>query len=296
MITVNSKKLIWVPILCIAPAILLILMFKLLPILSTVADSFLFQGQPSFQNYAFLLSDPSFWKSLWVTVKFNIITTPLQILLAIALALLVNQKLRGISWFRTVFYFPVTMSMTVATIIWGMMLNPNNGLINGILKAIHLPAQPFMTSEAQALWCIIVIASWKGVGYWMMFILAGLQGIDHSIYEAARIDGSGWWRTTCSMTLPLLKNSLLFVVVANTTANLLLFAPMYVITKGGPNGSTNVLMYEAYKSAFLYVDRERAAAVMTILLLIISAVVGVQFYLAGRGERASRPAHRRTAV
>lgn len=279
MIRIQSKKMALIPLACIAPAFILILVFKLYPILATIGDSFVYKASISLTNYRYLFSDPSFWNSLWVTFKFNIVTTPLQILLALALALLVNQKVKGITIFRTLYYFPVTISITVATIIWGMMFNQTNGLINGVLALLGISPQPFLNSPSQALWCLVVIASWKGIGYWMMFLLAGLQGIDPSVYEAARIDGSSWWGTTLKITIPLLKNSLLFVTVADTTANLLLFAPMYIITKGGPAGSTNVLMYEAYKSSFLYVDRPRAAAVMSVLLFIIALVVGLQFLL-----------------
>lgn len=284
----GSKKGI-IPLLCIAPAFVLLFVFKLYPILLTVGESFVYKGALSMNNYLGIFEDPMFWKSIWVTIKFNLVTTPLQIVLAICLALLVNQRLKGIAIFRTIYYLPVTLSMTIATIVWGLMLNPNNGILNGILSILNVPAQPFLTSSKQALWSIATIATWKGVGFWMMFLLAGLQTINSELYEAARIDGAGLFRTIWSVTLPLLKGSLLFVIVADTTANLLLFAPMYMITKGGPASSTNVLMYEAYKSTILFGDRERGAALVTVLLLIIAAVVLLQFYfMRDKDEAAAR--------
>lgn len=267
------------PYLFIAPACILILVFKIGPILSTLLEGFTFNGEFSLKTYQYLLEDPQFWKSLWVTIKFNLIITPVQIILALILALLVNVSLKGIGFFRTIIYLPVTISMTVATVIWNMMLKPDNGIFNSILSVFGIGSQGFLTDSKQALWCIVVIATWIGVGYWMMFILAGLKNIDESVYEAAKVDGANWFTTTSKITLPLIKNTLLFVIVADTTTNLLLFAPMQLITKGGPMGSTNVLMYEAYKSAFQFADRPRSSAIITILLLLIIAVCVVQFKL-----------------
>lgn len=267
------------PYLFIAPACILILIFKIGPILSTMLEGFTFNGEYSLKTYQYLFEDSQFWKSLWVTIKFNLIITPVQIILALILALLVNVSLKGIGFFRTIIYLPVTISMTVATVIWNMMLKPDNGIFNSILSVFGIGSQGFLTDSKQAIWCIVVIATWIGVGYWMMFILAGLKNIDESVYEAAKVDGANWLTTTSKITLPLIKNTLLFVVVADTTTNLLLFAPMQLITKGGPMGSTNVLMFEAYKSAFQFADRPRSSAIITILLLLIVAVCVVQFKL-----------------
>ena len=121
-------------------------------------------------------------------------------------------------------------------------MNPDNGVINSFLNFLGIPSQGFFVDKDQAIWCIVLVATWKGVGYWMMFILAGLKNIDTAIYESAKIDGAGWLTTIVKITLPLIKKVLLFVCVANTTSNILLFVPMQVITDGGPQSSTNVLM------------------------------------------------------
>ena len=134
----------------------------------------------------------------------------------------------------------------------------------------------FLIDKKWALLSIVLIASWRGCAYWMMFILAGLKGIDTAVYESAKIDGSGFFSTLFGITIPLLKNTLLFVVIANTTANFLLFAPIQIATNGGSQGSTNVLMYEAYKSAFKYSNRPRQACIVTILLVIVVLVCFVQ--------------------
>lgn len=265
------------PYFIIAPALLLIIIFKLYPIVLNIWNSFQWKGELSVRSYELIFADKTFWKSLWTTFKFNLILTPLQIVISIGMSLLVCQRIRGVALFRTIYYLPVTISITVACIMWNMMLNPSNGVVNSVLMKFGMEAQPFFTGKDQALESIMLVATWKGCGYWMMFLLAGINDIDTSIYEAAKIDGSSYWNTVFHITLPLLKKQIAFVVIADTTSNLLLFAPMYMITKGGPRGSTNVLMYEAYKSAFVYGDPARAAALMTVLLLMVGIVVAIQF-------------------
>lgn len=271
------KKYKVLPFVLILPAITLILVFKIYPILKTLIDGFVVNSRFSLSTYSVLFQDPTFWNSLWVTLKINLVMIPLQILISLLLALAVNVDIKGIGVFRTIFYLPVTISLTVAVLLWNLMMNPNGGVLNSIFSVFGIPAQTFLMDRKQALWCIVIIATWKGVGYWMMFLLAGLKGIDTSIYEAARIDGANYWRIVRSITIPLIKPVLLFVLVANTTANLLLFIPMQMVTKGGPEGSTDVLMYEAYKSSFMFINPERSAALVTILLVIIVLICVVQF-------------------
>lgn len=275
----------FIPYCFLFPAMILIGVFKVYPILSTIGEGFTYNGEISIQTYQLLFDDPVFWESLLTTLKFNVIITPVQILLAIVFALLVNVKLKGIGIVRTILYLPVTISMTVATVLWNMMLNPNNGIMNSIIALFGGGKQGFFTDAKQALWCIVIVASWIGVGYWMMFILAGLKNIDESVYEAVAIDGANWMQKTLKVTLPMIKNSVIFVLVADTSTNFLLFAPMQLITKGGPQNSTNVLMYEAYRSAFSYADRPRSSAIVTILLIIIVIICLVQFRLLNQEER-----------
>ena len=258
------------PYLIIAPTIILILLFKIYPILENVFTSFLWKGEWSTRSYEMIFADKTFWKSLWLTIKFNLILTPIQVVISIGMALLVSVRMRGIGVFRTIYYLPVAISITVACMMWNMMLNPSNGVVNSFLLKLGFEAQPFFTGSKQALASIMMIATWKGCGYWMMFLLAGIKDISQELFESAKIDGASYWVTTFRITIPLLKRPLAFVIIADTTSNLLLFAPMYMITKGGPQGSTNVLMYEAYKSAFIYGDQTRAAALMTVLLLLVA--------------------------
>ena len=279
-----SKKMRFLPYLLILPAFLLICVFKLFPIITTLTESFIVDSKFTFNTYGSLFSDGSFWNSLWITIKANTVMIPLQVFLAFAVALLVNSSIRGVGAFRTIFYLPVTISITIACLVWNIMLNPDSGVVNSMFRFVGIPAQDFFISKSQALWCIILVATWKGVGYWMMFILAGLKNIDVSIYESAKIDGANWLTTILKITIPLIKKVLLFVFVANTTANILLFVPMQVITNGGPQDSTNVLMFEAYQSAFKYGDRARSSAIVMILLLLIICICIFQAALLNEKE------------
>ncbi len=285
-IDVTRRKLI--PYLMILPALVLILVFKLYPIFRTLTESVWVNGALSFKTYNMVLRDATFWNAFRITIKLNLVMIPFQVFISFCLALLVNATVKGIGVFRTVYFLPFTISLTVATIIWSLMFNTNNGILNSFLGFLGLPTQRFLVDKNQALWCIVVIASWKGCGYWMMFFLAGLKNIDASIYESAKIDGAGFFRTVVSITVPLIKRVLLFVLVANTTANVLLFVPMQMITEGGPQGSTNVLMYEAYKSAFKYADRPRSSVIVTVLLLIIVVICVFQFKLLQRNDGEGR--------
>lgn len=266
----------WLPYLLVAPMVILICLFKIYPIADSVVQGFRLKGSWTVDNYKMLFADKAFWDSLIVTLKFNIVIIPLQIIVSFILAMLVNVKVKGIEVFRTIYYLPFCISLTVSTLIWQTMLNNNNGVMNSILNLFGFSSQGFLIDKNWAWLSIILIASWRGCAYWMMFILAGLKNIDRALYESAKIDGGGFFGILFRITVPLLKNVLLFVFIANTTANFLLFAPIQIATEGGPQGSTNVLMYEAYKSAFKYSNRPRSSCIVTILLVIIVAICFIQ--------------------
>lgn len=275
-----------VPYYFLLPAMLGLAIFKLYPIVSGLVQSFyqtvFITGQKSFvgfDNYIALFQDPIFWKSVNVTLWLNVLINPIQIALSLALAIFLNMKIKGIGIFRTIHFVPVTVSIPIACIMFNIIMNPEQGVINSMLVWMSLDPQPFLTSEDQALWVIILLASWKGVAYWMLFLLAGLQEVPDSLYEASSIDGAGRWTQFMNVTLPMMKRPLVFVTVSATVGNFLLFAPMYILTKGGPQNSTNVLMMEAYNSAFVYSDIGRASAIIIILLLIILMIISAQFVL-----------------
>ncbi len=264
------------------PAISILFLFKVYPIFlafyrSLFSYSFMertlqFVG---LQNFIDLFSDPVFINSLLVTLKFNVLVNPLQVIGAILLAVLANQVVKGINIFRTLFYLPVAISVPIASIIWGLLLKPN-GFVNSILAMIGIPKQMFLNSETQALYVIILIVSWIGFSYWMIFILAALQEIPVQVYESSRIDGASSLQSFFYITLPMIKKSIVFITVGATTSNFLMFAPVYTLTSGGPAEATHLLMYEAYESAFSYSNLGRSNAIVVILLVLILCIAAIQ--------------------
>ncbi|WP_248930038.1 carbohydrate ABC transporter permease [Paenibacillus hamazuiensis] len=278
------KKETIAPYLFLLPAIVGLGMFKLYPVLSGLRQSFyapaFLQASETFiglKNYISLFTDPVFWSSLKISLLFNLFVNPIQIFLAFMLALLLNSKLKHIGIFRGIHFVPVAVSIPTACILWNIMLSPEQGVVNSVLVGLGLEPQPFLTGSKQALASIIGIATWKGVGYWAIFLLAGLQEVPESLYEASSMDGASRFEQFKQVTFPMMKRSLTFVAVSVTVSNFLLFSPMYILTQGGPEHSTNVLMLESYNSAFLYSDTGRASAIVIILLLMTLCIVALQF-------------------
>ncbi len=291
----NFFKRQWmVPYLFLAPALIGTIAFKLYPIFIGFWESLIytsFSGGAEkrifvwFENYEYLFDDKIFWKSLEITAFLTIIINPLQIAMSLGLALLLMRKSKFIRIIRSLYLLPIGIALPIATIIWGLMLDPNQGLINGLIGVFGIPPQPFLVSENQALWCIIAIATWKGVAFWMLFLLAGLEDIPKQYYEAAEIDGATPFQKFRYVTIPQLKRTILFVFVADTAANFVLMVPMIILTKGGPLQSTNVLIYEGYRSGFYYQDWGRSLSIITILTVITLIVIGLQLlFLSEKNE------------
>ncbi len=275
-----------VPYLLLLPALVLLLVFNLLPTIATLVESTfvisLRSGErvfAGFANFERIFNDPIFWKSLQVTVVFSLVVNPLQIALSLGLSMLMNQRLPGIGIFRSIYLLPVAVSLNVTAIVWRLLLDKNTGMVNGILHQLGIERQPFLHSPEQALWSIILIASWIGVPLWSLFILAGLQNIPPPVLEAAKIDGANAWQSFTRVTLPLLRRVLAFVLVADTVANFLLFAPILLTTQGGPQLSTNLILYETYRRGFLYGDLGASAAMLSVMLLFVFVIVGVELYV-----------------
>lgn len=258
-------------------------LFKLYPIVEGLRLSFyevrLLARQYEFvglANYAELVRDPVVVKATVNTLVFNLVVTPAQVALALGLAVLVNRRVPGIAVFRSLYFVPAVISLVVASIVWKLMYAPDTGLLNGLLAALGLPRQTFLTSQAQAMASVMGMVVWKGVGYWMVILFAGLREIPEAIHEAATVDGAGPVRRFFAVTLPLLTPVLLFVAVADTAINFLLFVPVYVMTQGGPSDATTLLMFEVYRNAFVYTRFGYAAAISTALLLVIGVTVALQ--------------------
>jgi multiple sugar transport system permease protein len=258
-------------------------LFKLYPIVEGLRLSF-YEVRPiartqefiGLANFLELIRDPVILKAIWNTLFFNLVVTPTQIALALGLAVLVNRKGRVIQGFRSLFFMPAVISLVVASIIWKLMYAPDSGLINGLLISLGIPAQTFLTGQSQAMASLMGMVVWKGVGYWMVILLAGLKDIPEGIQEAAIVDGAGPTKRFFAITLPLLSPTLLFVMVADTVINFLLFVPVYVMTQGGPSEATTLLMFEVYRNAFVYTRFGYASAISTALLLVIALAVSIQ--------------------
>ncbi len=273
----------------LAPALLGLLVFRLYPIAIAIISSFYttLQGNAAFVglgNYSSLFSDHVFWKSLQVTLWFNLLVNPIQIAISLGLALLYVRRFPGAGVYRVFFLIPIGVSVPTAVIVWRVMLS-QGGLANGLLDLVGVPPQPWLTSSSLALYSIIAIATWKGASYWMIFIVGGLQNISPELYDAARVDGVRPWQRLLFITLPLLRPALLFVLAADVSINFLLFAPIYMLTQGGPAGSTDVLMYEAYKQGFIFGDMGRAMAIVVLIVAVLLVVVGLQFKLLSGPEQ-----------
>jgi len=282
----------FVPYLFLLPAIALLIIFNLIPAISTLqqslyADSVMRGTDPVYvglKNAVRIFNDPVFWKSVQVTLLFSLIVNPLQTALALGLALVANQRTAGIKFFRSIYLLPVAVSINVTVVVWGLMVDSNAGLINGVLNQLGLSEQPFLTSPDQALWTIIMLISWKGVPYWSLFFLAALQGISTGILEAGIIDGANGRQLLTRIILPILRPIILFVLVADTIINFTLFVPIQLLTQGGPQLSTNLVMYETYRRGFIYGDLGASAVMLTVMFVVILIIIGLQYMLLRTNE------------
>ncbi|WP_328329153.1 MULTISPECIES: carbohydrate ABC transporter permease [unclassified Streptomyces] len=275
----------------LAPALIALVVLRLLPaamaLVSSLRHHSLVDGATTFvglDNYADLVGDSQFWQSVRVTLLFSLVINPLQVLIALALAVLLNRRFAGVRFWRSLVFAPIAVPPAVSAVIWGILYRPE-GPLNAILGTMGIPPQPFLTSSQQALFAIIVLTSWVGVGYWMMFLIAGLQDVPQECYDAAAVDGASAWQRFVHVTLPLLRRPLAFVLVADTVSNFLVFAPVQLLTRGGPDGSTNLMMYDVFRRAYSVGDINFAQAEVVVLVAITLAVVVVQFrMMQGKGE------------
>lgn len=234
-----------------------------------------------------LAADPIFLKSLTNNLFFSIVVIPLQTGLALALALLVNQNLKGSTLFRTLYFAPVVTSMVVVSIVWRFLYDPNNGLVNAILGGLTfgmVPPVNWLGDPNTAMWAIIIMSVWQGAGFQMMLFVAGLQGIPESLYEAASIDGANGWEKFIHITLPGLRNVLVFITITITIAAFQLFTQVFVMTNGGPADSTSTTVFYMIRKGFREQDIAYASAITVVFFLIIIAINTVQRYITHEQE------------
>jgi multiple sugar transport system permease protein len=276
----------------IAPALAVILLFFVLPVLGGLALSFTnFDiyaiGDPAtasfvgLENYRTLLTSPLFWRSLGNTFYFVVVAGPLSVALSLLAALLVSSPLaRWQGLFRTVYFAPVVTTLVAVAVVWRYLYHPRFGLLNRALEAVGVSAIDWLGDPRTAMPAIILVAVWKSFGYNMVIFVAGLQAIPVSLYEAARIDGAGFWRRFWHITLPGLKPTFLFVGLTTMIGYFQLFAEPYVMTAGGGplNATLSVVLY-MYKEGFRWWNMGYAAAVAFALFLVILAATVMQLRL-----------------
>ncbi|MHA3722733.1 carbohydrate ABC transporter permease [Leucobacter sp. HY1910] len=279
----TARGNLWVALGFLAPALIALALLRLLPAGVSLVESLyrtsILNPTPTFvglQNYTELFTNAGFQQSILVTLIFSIIINPLQVVASFLLAVLFTRRTAGSRIWRSLVIVPIAVPPAVSAVVWSVIYRPD-GLANSFLSLFGIPDQPFLSSAQQALPAVIVLLCWVGVGYWMLFLCAGINDIPQEIFEAADLDGASGWRKTWAITLPMVRRPLGFVLVATTVANFTVFAPIQILTKGGPSGSTNLLMYDLYNRAYSLGDLNTAQAEVLVLVLITLAVVAIQF-------------------
>jgi multiple sugar transport system permease protein len=232
------------------------------------------------KNYTNLLQLPEFWQVLRNTVYYTVGYVPLALTLPLFMALLVNQKLRGITFFRTTYFLPVVTSGVAIALAWGWMYNPSFGVINYLLEKLFGVEGPrWLADPRWAMPSLIIIGVWHSLGYNMVIYLAGLQGIPQELYEAARIDGAGWWPQFRYITVPLITPTAFFILVLSIIGSFQVWTITYLLTQGGPAGATLTLSYYIYQQGFEWFHMGFAAALAYVLFAIVFGVTMIQFKL-----------------
>lgn len=267
----------------ISPWLIGFLVFTLGPFLSSIALSFHSYDLASAPkwvgnlNYQTLLhDDPMFWSSLWVTVRYAATSVPLGIVAGVALALLLNAKVKGQTIFRTIFYLPSIVPAVANAIVFSWILNPEIGLLNGILRAVGIEGPAWLNDTAWAPWSLVLMSLWS-VGGSMVIYLAGLQDIPIHLYEAATLDGASAFQRMRRITLPLLTPVIFFNLVMGIIGAFQYFTEAFIMTKGGPEGSTTFYALYLFNRAWQYLDMGYACAMAWIVFIVVMVITGLVF-------------------
>jgi multiple sugar transport system permease protein len=265
------------------PALIGLTVFTVGPILASFGLSLTqydIGASPKFigtQNYREFLNSVLFWQVAGNTVYYALLYVPVSIAVSLGLALLVERRIRGIAFFRTVYFLPVVTSMVAAAIIWSWMYNSDVGLLNYLLSMIGIDGPRWLQNPHWALPAIAIMSIWKNAGYNMMIFLAGLANIPKDYYEAARLDGSNTWKQFLHIRLPMLSPVTFFVLVVTTIGAFQVFEQTFVMTNGGPGVSTLTLSYYIWQTAFRFFNLGGASALGYLFFLLILAVTALQF-------------------
>lgn len=276
----------------IAPNFLGFFIFTLIPVIFSFVlafmswDSF---SKPKFvgmANFTKMIQDTTFWISFRNTFLYALGVVPLTLIISLLLAILLNKKLAGVSFFRTAFFFPYVTSLVAIAVVWNMLFHPTMGPINQFLKVFISNPPGWTTSSHWALTAIIIVSIWRFMGYYMILYLAGLQSIPKELYEASSMDGANKWQQFKNVTLPCLRPTTFFVTIMLVINCFKIFDLVQVMTDGGPGRATNVLVYEIYNEAFVKFNFGYASAIAFVLFVIVLVITIIQFGWNKRQEKA----------
>jgi len=268
------------------PAILVIVILFIVPLILAFwmsLNDWPLIGTPSFNapaNYAAVGQNKLFLGSILFTVKYTVVVTVIFVVAGLALALLVQNTRPGVGLFRTAFLLPAAVGLASSSLLFYALYNNDFGPLADILRALGLAHGPvdFLGTPNGAFVSTVVMVSWRFAGFNMIILLTGLQAIPLEVYEAARTDGAGWWKTLWHVTLPLLKPTLLLILILGVTGSLLAFEPFYVLTQGGPSNSTVTMVIAMFREAFTLFNLGHAAAIAMVLLAVLVAINAAQLY------------------
>ncbi len=273
----------WPGYMLLAPAVIAVLSLSIYPLFRGISLSLVnynlvrpmddnFNKFAGLKNYKEIFIDPIFIKSLWNTLLWSAVNLAGQLVIAMLLALILNQKLKGRSVYRTLILVPWAVPHAIAAMTFTFLYNANVGIIN--ILAVKLGAitesVSWLGNVGSAFWCVILVAIWKGIPFQMIFILAALQGIPEDVYESAEIDGANRWQSFWSITLPIIKQPLAISTILNLIGIVSCFNTIWLMTKGGPLYSTEIIYTFAYREAFINHDFGTASAASVILFLFMT--------------------------
>lgn len=268
------------------PAAVLILTFLIIPIILTFILAFtntrLISPEPGrfigLENFSNLFTDDTFWASLRNTIIFTVVIVPVQSAVALGVALLVNTRTRGTTFFRTVSFLPVVTSIVVVSMLW-MFMYQKDGLINAMLARIGIAGPDWLGDPNWSLFAIIVMSIWQAMGFHMIIWLSGLQTIPAELYEAASLDGATRWQQFVHVTWPGLRPTAIFILITITIAAFGLFSQVNIMTQGGPLGSTTTLVFMAVRSGFERQQTGYASAISLVFFVLVLIVTVIQMLL-----------------
>jgi multiple sugar transport system permease protein len=277
----------------ILPSFLHLLIFLVIPLVFSLYLSFTDWNSPSIRNapfiglknFEFMIGDTRFWKAMLNTAYYTILSVPLGLVISLGIALVMNMALKGQTIFRTLFFMPVISSWVAVSVIWITLLDPNAGIVNYVLGLIGIPKINWLGDPLWAMPAIVIIAIWKGAGFNMVIWLAGLKAIPQELYEAASIDGASPWQAFWGITLPLLAPTTFFLTITGVIGSFQVFSPVYVITKGGPLQSTDVVVFRIFQRAFQEFKMGYASSQAWVLFLVIFLATLLQLQINKRRDQ-----------